>query len=98
MDLPKKKLKVLDRVIEKEEQDKSPKWQIILFNDNYNHFEVVIDALQNAVKCSREVAETIAFKAHNSGKASCFVGDKFSCEQVASVLLAYKLTCEIESF
>ncbi|HEX3134151.1 MAG TPA: ATP-dependent Clp protease adaptor ClpS [Planctomycetota bacterium] len=44
-------------------------WKVILFNDDYTSFDVVIYALQRAAGLSLEVAEMVAQEAHQEGLA-----------------------------
>lgn len=44
-------------------------WKVILFNDDYTPFDLVIFALQRAAGLSIEVAEMVALEAHREGEA-----------------------------
>lgn len=44
-------------------------WKVVLFNDDYTPFEVVIYALQRAAGLSMEVAEMVTMEAHREGSA-----------------------------
>lgn len=46
-----------------------PGWKVILFNDDYTPFEVVIFGLQRAAGLSVEVAEMVAHEAHHNDSA-----------------------------
>ncbi len=90
------KIKVMDEVRDKPSEQEEPKWQVVLYNDDINFYGDVISAVQQAIKCSLEIAEKVVFDAHNKGKASCFIGSHTQCEQVYSVLSSWKLTSEIQ--
>lgn len=44
-------------------------WKVILYNDEFHDFVVVILALQRAAGLSVEVAEMVAYEAHTQGRA-----------------------------
>lgn len=44
-------------------------WKVVLFNDDFTPFEVVIYALQRAAGLSLEVAEMVTNEAHREGSA-----------------------------
>jgi ATP-dependent Clp protease adapter protein ClpS len=44
-------------------------WKVVLFNDDFTPFDVVIYALQRAAGLSLEVAEMVTVEAHREGSA-----------------------------
>lgn len=46
-----------------------PGWMVVLHNDDVTPFDIVIYALQRAAGLSLEVAEMVAFEAHDEGCA-----------------------------
>jgi ATP-dependent Clp protease adapter protein ClpS len=44
-------------------------WKVLLFNDEVTPFEAVIYALQRAAGLSQELAEEVAWRAHDEGSA-----------------------------
>ncbi len=94
--LPKRKVKVLERVEDSPVESPEAKYQVILYNDNVNFIDDVIKAVMSACKTSRGGAEIIVNKAHHNGKASCYIGSHTECEKVVSELNAWKLTTAIE--
>lgn len=44
-------------------------WKVLLFNDDVTPFEAVIYALQRAAGLSQELAEEVAWRAHDEGSA-----------------------------
>lgn len=83
---------VLVETIESELSDK----QIILYNDEFNTFEFVIDALIKV--CNHEVlqAEQCTFLVHYKGKCSVKKGTYEELESFCTALLERGLTAEIE--
>ncbi len=70
---------------------------VLLFNDDWHTFEEVIAQLMKAIQCSIEKAESLAFEAHNSGKAAVFSGMMEKCLQVSSILEEIALHTQIVS-
>ncbi len=92
----KKEVIVKENIENLDETQNENNFQVVLYNDDVNLFELVLYAIMKACKTSMQGAFVIARKAHETGKSVCYVGDKNSCMQVYSVLSAYKLTCEVQ--
>lgn len=75
---------------------KDPLYNVVLFNDDVNFYGTVVKAVQRAIMCSSEVAEHITHLAHTQGKAKVTTAPLGFAQQVYSVLVSYKLTCEIQ--
>ena len=62
-------------ITRKKEQVKPPEiipdpgWKVVLFNDDITPYDVVVYGLQRAAGLSLEVAEMVAFEAHNDDSA-----------------------------
>ena len=61
-------------------------WKTILFNCNCHTFDTVIETLMEATKCSRTIAEHMAYVADKFGSVEVCKGTKEYCESVADVL------------
>lgn len=44
-------------------------WKIVIFNDDFTPYDVVVLALQLGANLSEEIAEMVCKEAHNSGSA-----------------------------
>ena len=71
-------------------------WHIVLFNDNHNTFDHVIECLM--AYCGHEVlqAEQCALIVHTKGKCSVKTGDYDELEPICTALLERDLTAEVE--
>jgi len=71
-------------------------WHIILFNDDHNTFDHVIECL--VAYCGHEVlqAEQCALIVHTRGKCSVKTGDYDELEPICTALLERDLTAEVE--
>ena len=85
-----------DTSIPEEIETNDPNYKVILFNDNLNYIGNVISAIQEAIRCSFEVAEHITNIAHHQGKALVTSGSLDFAKQVYGVLISWKLMCVIE--
>lgn len=63
-----------------------PPWVTILWNCACHTFEEVARQLMKAIGCSYDEGMAIAWKVHNSGKATVRVGPKGECERVGRIL------------
>jgi len=93
---PLREVEISDKPDHLPEDIEEKRWQVILFNDEVNLYNMVIIAVMKATKCSRDVAEAITLEAHTKGRAVCYIGLYKECEVVYSVLISYKLTAEIQ--
>lgn len=70
--------------------------KVIMFNDDWHTFEEVIGQLIKALACSTQHAETLAYEAHEKGKAVVFEGELPACLRVSSILEEISLHTQIE--
>lgn len=84
-----------DVLIETEEVEVADK-QIILYNDEFNTFDFVIESLIKVCKHEAVQAEQCTFLVHYKGKCSVKKGSYEELEPVCTALLERGLTAEIE--
>ena len=82
-------------LLEVEEQVVADK-QIILYNDDFNTFEYVIESLIKVCKHDAVQAEQCTFLVHYKGKCSVKKGTYEELEPICTALLQRNLTAEIE--
>jgi len=70
--------------------------QIILYNDDFNTFEFVIESLIKVCKHEKIQAEQCTYLVHYKGKCSVKRGSYEELEPVCTALLERGLTAEIE--
>jgi len=83
---------LLKAIEEVEVEDK----QIILYNDDFNTFDFVIQTLVKICKHDAIQAEQCAFLVHYKGKCSVKKGSYEELEPICTALLERGLTAEIE--
>ena len=76
--------------------DSTNKHQIILFNDEYNTFDYVIDCLIEVCEHAPEQAEQCTYLVHYKGKCDVKRGDLSDLEPRCKELLRRGLTAEIQ--
>lgn len=69
---------------------------LILYNDEVNTFEFVIDSLIEVCKHEYEQAEQCAFTAHHNGKCHIKSGDLYELKPMYEALTLRGLTVSIE--
>lgn len=77
------------------EQVKSP-WHIVLYNDDVNTFEHVIECLMKYCKHTLHQAEQCALIVHHNGKCSVKVGEYDDLRPIWEALLDNQLKAKIE--
>ena len=82
-------------LVEIEEQVVADK-QIILYNDDFNTFDHVIESLIEFCKHNPIQAEQCAYLVHHTGKCSVKKGAYEELEPICTALLERNLTAEIE--
>jgi len=70
--------------------------KLVVFNDNHNSFEWVIECFTKYLKHTPEQAEQLALIIHSKGKASVKEGTKEELETYKTALDDAGLTCEIQ--
>jgi ATP-dependent Clp protease adaptor protein ClpS len=71
--------------------------QVVLFNDDVNTFEHVIDCLMAIFGHGRQLAEKITLEAHMRGRAIAEVEPREKAEQHAAALVKQGLVATVES-
>jgi ATP-dependent Clp protease adaptor protein ClpS len=74
----------------------SPSHQLILWNDDYNTFEHVIECLVKHLQYSPSQAEKIAWTVHNEGKCAILEGSLNELEIYRKILKSEGLTVSVE--
>lgn len=70
--------------------------QIIVFNDDFNTFEWVIECFMQVLGHSSEQAEQLALIIHNKGKATVKSGTKDELIPLCGALVDRGLSAEVE--
>ena len=83
---------LLEQLEESEVSDK----QIIVYNDDFNTFEFVIESLIKVCKHEALQAEQCTYLIHHKGKCSVKKGSAEELEPMCTALLDRGLTAEIE--
>ena len=78
------------------EETETEQQQIILYNDDFNTFEFVIESLIKVCKHDKIQAEQCTYLVHYKGKCSVKKGPYEQLEPVCTALLERGLTAEIE--
>lgn len=84
-----------DVLLETEEQQDEQK-QIVLYNDDFNTFDHVIESLIKVCKHDILQAEQCTILVHYKGKCSVKKGSFTELEPICTALLERNLTAEIE--
>ena len=71
--------------------------QVILFNDDVNTIDHVVASLMNVFGHPEPLAETIAYEAHNTGRAIAEVEPRPDAEKHAAALRALGLQAAVEN-
>ena len=71
--------------------------QVVLFNDDVNTFEHVIDCLMAIFGHGRQLAEKITLEAHTRGRAIAEVEPREKAEKHAAALVRQGLVATVES-
>lgn len=83
-------------VMDETEQDTGFSAQIIVYNDDYNTFEWVIECFMQVLNHASEQAEQLALIIHNKGKATVKSGPKSELLPLCQALLDRGLSAEVE--
>lgn len=71
-------------------------WQVILHNDDWHPFDLVVLYVQKATGCNQPAAYRITLTAHETGQAACYAGPLEACERVSAKLQQIALNVSLE--
>jgi ATP-dependent Clp protease adaptor protein ClpS len=71
-------------------------WMVVIFNNDTNSVEEVVDVLRKATGCSQEEAEIETWEAHTFGKASVHFGNQAVCSEAAEVIGSIGVKVSVE--
>lgn len=74
----------------------TPSHRLILWNDDTNTFDHVINCLMKHLQYTEKEAEAIAWKVHNEGKCAVLEGSYTEVEVYRKVLKSEGLTVSVE--
>jgi ATP-dependent Clp protease adapter protein ClpS len=70
-------------------------WVVIVYNNDHNSVDEVIQVLVLATKCGREEAEMETWEIHNLGRSTVHHGSQPDCETVAAVIGTIGIRVEV---
>ena len=71
------------------------RWMVVIYNNDYNSVEEVIDVLVQATGCNVQEAEIETWEAHTYGKAPVHFSTKAECENAAAVISRIGVKTEV---
>lgn len=71
------------------------RWMVVIFNNDVNSMEEVIDVLIRATGCDLEEASIETWEAHTFGKAPVHFASKTECEEAARVISSVGVKTEV---
>jgi ATP-dependent Clp protease adapter protein ClpS len=71
------------------------RWMVTIFNNQYNTWDEVIDALMRATMCSKDEAVIETWEAHTYGKAPVHFSNQRDCVEVAQVISQIGVKTEV---
>ena len=86
---------VLEAVLLEEDIDTGKKAQLIVYNDDYNTFDWVIECFMDVLKHTSEQSEQLAMIVHYKGKCTVKTGEYEELKPQCSKLLQAGLSAEI---
>ncbi|MBN2638545.1 MAG: ATP-dependent Clp protease adaptor ClpS [Bacteroidales bacterium] len=84
------------KIVGKEATDYPDQKKLILYNDDFNTFDYVIDTLIEVLGHDQNQAETCVWIAHFKGKCAVKKGDFTTLKQYYNELTFRRLTVEIQ--
>jgi ATP-dependent Clp protease adaptor protein ClpS len=70
--------------------------RLILYNDDHNTFDFVIESLQTVCELDQHQAEQLTLLVHYKGKATCKRGSREKLEQMCAKLVRKGLDAEVK--
>lgn len=73
----------------------APPWIVIVYDNDKNTFEEVIEILMIATQCTVEEAEIETWEVHHLGKSVVHLGAEDECNRVADVIRTIGLRVDV---
>jgi ATP-dependent Clp protease adapter protein ClpS len=73
----------------------SGRWMVLIYNNESNSMDEVVDILMRATGCDAEEAFIEMWEAHTYGKASVHFAAKQECDDVAAVIATVGIKTEV---
>lgn len=71
------------------------RWMVVIYNNEYNTFDEVVEVLMKATGCTLDKAYMNAWEAHNYGQAPAHFADRDECEIVAAMISLIGVRTEV---
>ena len=71
------------------------RWMVVIFNNDYNSLDEVIEILIRATDCDEEEAQIETWEAHTFGKASVHFASRDVCEEAADIISSIGVRAEV---
>ena len=71
------------------------RWMVVIYNNDYTPFDMVILALVRATGCDLREAQTETWEAEHYGKAAVHFAAKTECEKAADIISSIGVKTEV---
>ncbi len=71
------------------------RWKVVIYNNDYNTFDEVMNILMKATSCDLQEAYIEAWETHQYGKAAVHYSSKDQCEEAANVIRQIGIRAEV---
>lgn len=71
------------------------RWMVVIFNNETNSMEEVVDILMVATGCNEEEAKIEMWEAHTFGKAPVHFATKDECDEAALIISSIGIKVEV---
>lgn len=71
------------------------RWMVVIYNNETNSMEEVVEILLTATGCTTEEAEIEMWEAHTFGKAPVHFATRSECEAAASIIASIGVKTEV---
>jgi len=71
------------------------RWMVVIFNNDTNSLDEVIEILMKATGCNAEEAAIETWEAHTFGKAPVHFADKEECDETAAIISSIGVKTEV---
>ncbi|MFZ4508858.1 MAG: ATP-dependent Clp protease adaptor ClpS [Fimbriimonas sp.] len=84
-------------ILEPELNDQSHigRWMVVIFNNETNSYDEVIEILMRSTKCDLEEAMIETWEAHHYGKAPVHFASQSECDRIAAMIASIGVGTEV---
>ncbi len=85
----------LERRSTEKPKSATSRWKVVIYNNDYNTFDEVMNVLMKATGCDLQEAYIESWETHQYGKAAVHFSNKEECDEAANIIRKVGIRAEV---